>query len=195
MNKPAAVTQLLGIINERSSVRTYTAEKLDRAAIVDLLQAAVRAPTAMHEEPWQFVVIQDQLILNRLSDHAKLIFSEEAKRLHTPRGDSAAAHCAQPDFNVFYDAGTLIVICARVQGPFAVADCWLAAENLMLAAQEMGFGTCVIGSAVSTLNTPTVKDELGIPAETIAVAPIIVGKPRGDWPPTARKEPEILIWR
>ena len=195
MDKSIAATQLFAIINERSSVRAYTAERLDRAAIVGLLQAAVRAPTAMHEEPWQFVVIQDQLVLNRLSDRAKVLFAEEARRLHTPRGDSAAAYFTQPDFNVFYDAGTLIVICAKAPGPFAVADCWLAAENLMLAAHAMGFGTCVIGSAASTLNTPTVQDELGIPAETIAVAPIIVGKPRGDWPPTSRKEPEILIWR
>ena len=98
-------------------------------------------------------------------------------------------------FNIFYDAGTLIVICTRTTGPFVVADCWLAAENLILAACSMGLGTCVIGSAVSGLNDPDVKAELGIPADVTAVAPIIVGVPRGETPASPRKEPQVLIWK
>jgi nitroreductase len=50
---------------------------------------------------------------------------------------------------VFYDA--LIVIGARRRGPVVVADCWLAAENLMLAVCALGPGTCCIGSAVPAL--------------------------------------------
>ena len=64
---------------------------------------------------------------------------------------------AQPDFNIFYNASTLIVICAKLRGPFVVADCWLAAENLMLAACSMGLGTSIIGSAVPGLDTAETK--------------------------------------
>lgn len=195
MDKEIGAARALDVINGRSSVRAYAAEKVDRATIATLLEAAVRAPTAMHEEPWQFLIIQDAGTLKRLSDRAKVLFTDEAKRLHAPQGNSAAARFAQPEFNVFYDAGALIVICAKTSGHFAVADCWLAAENLMLAARAMGLGSCVIGSATSALNTPDVREELNIPPQTTAVAPIIVGKPLGDWPPTARKEPQILLWR
>lgn len=195
MDKSIAPIPVLEVINQRSSVRSYSGETIDRSTIDVLLHAAARAPTAMHEEPWQFLVIQDKATLTQLSERAKALFTEEARRLHTPRGDSAAARFAQPDFDVFYDAGTLIVICTKMSGSFVEADCWLAAENLILAAQAMGLGTCVIGSARSALNTTTVKDALGIPTQTTAVAPIIVGKPRGDWPPTQRRQPEILLWR
>jgi nitroreductase len=195
MDKPIAVTRVLEVINFRSSVRSYTGVPIDQPTVVALLEAAVRAPTARHEEPWQFLVIQDPGTLQRLSEQAKRLFTDEARRLHTPRGDSAAARFSQLDFDVFYGAGTLIVICAKMSGHFAIADCWLAAENLILAAQAMGLGTCVIGSAASALNTQAVKDELGIPARSTAVAPIIVGRPTGDWPPTERKEPEVLLWR
>ena len=58
----------------------------------------------------------------------------------------------------------------------------------------MGLGFCVIGFAVSALNTPEIKAELGIPAECSAIAPIIVGVPSGETPRTTRKEPEILAW-
>lgn len=99
--------------------------------------------------------------------------------LHIPGDAAISAQFANPEFCVFYDAGTLIVICAKPMGPFAVADCWLAAENLMLAACAMGLGTCCIGSAVPALNTVDAKAELGIPLDVTAVAPIIVGVPSG----------------
>jgi nitroreductase len=101
---------------------------------------------------------------------------------------------SRPDFNVFYDAGTLILICARPVSRFVSADCWLAAENLMLAACGMGLGTCLVGGAIAALNMPDVKAELAIPAGVELIAPIIVGVPRGTVAPTSRRSPEILSW-
>jgi nitroreductase len=190
----AASMSVLDAIQGRRSVRSYLPERVDRATVLALLQAAVRAPTAVHAEPWAFVVVQDTTALKRLSDRAKPLFLEEAHRAHLDPGGHMLDVFASQEFNIFYDAGTLVVICAKPMGPFVAADCWLAAENLMLAACAMGLGTCVIGSAVPALNTPAVKAELGIPAEYSAVAPIIVGRPSGETRPTARREPEILAW-
>ncbi len=182
-------------INGRSSVRAYAPGKLDQATVNNLLVAAVRAPTAMHGEPWAFVIVQDVDILQRISVRAKGFFVREAHNAGLHAGSHVLDTFASPAFNVFYNAGTLIVICADSPGPFAAADCWLAAENLMLAACAMGLGTCVIGSAVSALNSPELKAELGIPATVTAVAPIIVGVPAGATPRTGRKEPRILVWK
>ncbi|GBL46905.1 nitroreductase [Sulfuriferula multivorans] len=110
-------------------------------------------------------------------------------------GGHAIDTFANPDFNIFHDAGTLIVICAKPSSPFVEADCWLAAENLMLAACAIGLGSCVIGSSVAALNLPEVKAELGIPAEFNAVAPLIVGVLSGETAATSRKEPLILSWK
>ncbi len=182
-------------IYKRCSVRSYTPQQLDQATIRTLLSAAVRAPTAVHLEPWVFAILQDTNALKRLSDHAKPLFLEEARRTHLDRGGHALDIFERPDFNIFYDASTLIVICGRAMGPFVVADCWLAAENLILAACSMGLGTCVIGAAVPALNTAGIKAELGIPDDLTPIAPIIVGVPSGETPPTARKKPEVLFWK
>lgn len=195
MTKPKEPMSLMDAIYERRSVRSYAPQRLDQAIIRTLLAAAVRAPTAVHEEPWAFVVIQDTNVLKRLSDRAKGLFAEEAHRAHLDRGGHALDVFTRPDFNVFYNASTLIVICGKPMGPFVAADCWLAAENLMLAACALGLGSCVIGSAVSALNSPELKIELGIPAEISAVAPIIVGVPSGETPLTSRKEPQVLAWK
>jgi nitroreductase len=182
-------------IYRRCSVRAYSPERVEQGVIRALLTAAVRAPTAVHLEPWAFAIVQNIDVLKRLSDRAKPLFLEEVHRSHLDRGGHTLEIFASPDFNIFYNAGTLIIIYGKPMGPFVVADCWLAAENLMLAACSMGLGTCVIGSAVPALNTPEIKAELGVPAELTAIAPIIVGVPSGETSPTARKEPEILFWK
>lgn len=194
MSELKAEIGVIEAIHQRRSVRDYVPEALDRSAIPALLDAAVWAPTAMHEEPWLFVVVQDRKVLKQLSDRAKAIFAAQAAQGQTDPSGRLREILAQPDFNLFYNAGTLIVICAKPKGPFVVADCWLAAENLLLAAHAMGLGSCVIGLAVAGLNTPEIKALLKIPPECTAIAPIIVGKPSGATPATTRVAPDIAYW-
>lgn len=192
----------LETIYQRRAVRSYKPDKLEESTVRRLLAAAVQAPTAMHLEPWAFVVIQDRTLLARLSDKAKVLAQAEIEARHhdllkAPGVSAASDHLTlltNPQFNIFYDAGTLIVICGKPVGRFVTADCWLAAENLMLAASATGLGTCCIGFAIPALNAAEVKRELGIPADVTAVAAIIVGVPKGDTPAVSRKAPEVLRW-
>lgn len=188
----------MDVIHQRRSVRAYAEKQPGESLVRELLDAAVHAPTAMHLEPWAFAVIQDKAVLKRYSERAKSILRAPGGAVGWGSAGRAShdhpAMLDDPAFNIFYDAGTLIVICRRQGGPFADADCWLAAENLMLAAAAKGLGTCCIGFAVSVLNTAEVKRELHIPAEGAAVAPIILGYARGSVPEVPRKAPEILAW-
>jgi len=190
---------ILRAIYERRAVRAYTAERLSENVIRALLDAAIQAPTAMHVEPWAFVVVQDKVLLKRLSDRAKAILLDDIKAGRELTQDASTKSrllrtLGDPSFNIFYDAGTLIVICRKHLGPYTEADCWLAAENLMLAACAKDLGTCCIGFAIPVLNEADVKDELKIPDEITAVVPIIVGFPRGAVEPVSRKPSQVLTW-
>jgi nitroreductase len=187
-------TSIVKAIHARRSVRAYLPAVLDGATLQTLLDAAVHAPTAMHEEPWAFVIVQNHALLQQLSDLAKPLFVEEVRRSSAQGTSHSFDHFTRPDFNIFHGADALVIICARLVGPFVTADCWLAAQNLMLAASGMGLGSCVIGSALAALNMPKVKAELGIPDEYAVVAPIVVGVPGGATPATSRKAPLILSW-
>ena len=182
-------------IQQRRSVRNYTEQAIDRTTVNTLLNAAVLAPTAMHQEPWSFVVLQDKDVLDRLSNKCVELVREAAEH-----GDATTSkhmlHVADaPEFHAFHGAGTLIIICGKFTGPFVEADCWLAAENLMLAAYAKGLGTCVIGFAAEALNTVEWKAEFKIPSEMTVIAPIIIGVPAGESAATSRKPPEILSWK
>lgn len=197
---PADVSPL-DLIYKRHAVRSYTQDPVDDDTIRQLLDAAVHAPTAMHEEPWAFVVVQDRELLRRLSDRAKSMMLAEAtphrELLRAPGATADGRHLAalsDPQFNIFHDAGTVIVICGKAMGQFVPADCWLAAENLMLAACALGLGTCPIGFALPALHAPETKRELGIPDGTDAFAAITVGVPRGATPAVPRKPAQVLKW-
>ncbi|HVB38639.1 MAG TPA: nitroreductase family protein, partial [Vicinamibacterales bacterium] len=148
MSEPLPASMpVMEAIRTRRAVRSYAPEPLGPAAIRELLEAAVQAPTAMHIEPWAFVVVQDRAQLKRLSDRAKAGWAAEARRfhdLHMTGGDVKERQfvtlLSDPQFCIFYDAPALIVICGRARGAFVPADCWLAAENLMLAATARGLG-------------------------------------------------------
>src|SRR5688500_11618095 len=79
-SRPERPLSALDVIFTRRSVRAYTGQKLDQATIRALLDAAVRAPTAMHAEPWIFLVIQDPATLKRYSDLTKVMSIAEMDR-------------------------------------------------------------------------------------------------------------------
>jgi nitroreductase len=190
---------ILDAIYARRATRAYASDLVDEGKIRELVRAAIQAPTAMHLEPWAFAIVQDRALLNRISGRAKLRAAASTREEHaglarTPTTRLPAIF-TDPSFDIFYGAGTLIVIYAKPMGPFANADCWLAAENLMLAATAMGLATCPIGFALLALADPELAAEIGIPPSLTPVAPIIVGVPAGTTPPSPRREPDIVAWR
>jgi nitroreductase len=191
--REVGVMQLNDVIFGRRSVRDFADEPVSKAIVRSLIQAAIQAPSAVNSQPWAFVVVQDKVLLKRYSDRAKILCARifEAASTHKELMEKLS----DPSFNIFYNSGTLIVVCAKPAGQHPDWDCCLAAQNLMLAAHDKGLGTCPIGLAWPLFEQPDVKKELNLPADYVAVMPIIVGYPRAAVPPVARKEPEIRCWK
>ena len=182
-------------------MRAYTAERVPQSTVRALLDAAVQAPSALGGDALSFVIVQNPRRLEHLSALTKARWTELAHKdldLHlaaslVPEIDLSRG--ADPEFDVFYGATTLIVICARRPDSFAAADCWLAAENLMLAAEALGLGTCCIGTAAPALNSAEMRLELAIPPMFTAVAPIVVGVAAKPAPPLDRRVPDVIAWK
>jgi nitroreductase len=173
----------------RRSVRKYTSEAVDQKTILRLIDAAVQAPSAVNQQPWTFAVVRDPATLDRISHDAKEHML--ATMAAGPGSDHFRSLLADPGFHIFYHAPALILISAATEGPWAVEDCALAAENLMLAAFASGLGSCWIGFAQGYLNTTEGKAVLGLPAACVPVAPIIVGHPEAEPAAVPRKEPPV----
>ena len=176
-------------VSQRRSVREYTAEPVNKATLFELITDAVHAPSAMNEQPWRFTVVTDQGLLDRISREAKTHMLAVSKG--TPGGGHFESMLGDPNFHILYHAQALIVISAPTTSRWAVEDCALAAQNLMLSAYSKGFGTCWIGFAQGWLATEAGHAALQLPASQLPVAPIIVGRPKGGMPAVPRKKPDI----
>lgn len=179
-------------IYSRRAVREYSDQAIDRSTVAKLIQAAVQAPSAINMQPWAFAVIHDKAILKRYSDRAKRSFTKSAEFASLP--GELQQMLSDPNFNIFYNAGTLIAIYAKPIGEHPDWDCCLAGQNLMLAACDMGLGTCPIGFAWDLLGEPDIRRELSIPEGYKPVLPIIVGNPKHSTAAVSRHEPEIACW-
>jgi nitroreductase len=189
--KPRIQKTPIQAIYERRAVRDYKNVAVPQAKITELLHAAVQAPSAVNQQPWAFAIFQGREKLKSFSDRAKPFF---AKRLDAQTPDELRRMLSDPDFNIFYNANTLIVICARPDGMNPAEDCCLAAQNLMLAAHATGLATCPIGLARPWLNSAEVKQELGIPEKLTPIFPLIVGYAATTPPAVPRNPPDIVVW-
>jgi nitroreductase len=179
-----------GAICPRSSASSGPSQKA--IAVQGALQLGVRAPRATDAGTWGFVVVQGKERVSRYSDRAKTLLRSAIV------GDSAD-RCVSDlleseSFNVFFDVGTLVAVCAPEGDRYAEADCWLAARNLELAAFARGLGACCTGFAVPLLRLPEVRAELGIPEGVTCFAALVVGAPRAMQSMVPRSRPAVLSW-
>ena len=182
---------LLQAIRGRRSARDFKQDPVSGGTLFKLLSAASWAPSAMNEQSWHFTIVTDKTVLGEISGRAKTWLLENLPPM--PHQTHFRDTLADPDFDIFYNAPSLVVISTVSDGLWMREDAALAAQNLMLMATALGLGSCWIGFAQEWLNTVEGHQLLNLPREKLVVAPIIVGHPRTIPPPVARKPP-LVSW-
>ena len=196
------MNEVMNTILHRRSIRRFDSRQIEESALQEILQAGLYAPSAGGRQDVIFVVCQDREINERLG---------RIKRANShPRMATATSYVSreQPSIaddpkltNAFYDAPTVITFFAPKQFLFSVDDCAVAAENMMLAADALGIGSCYIGQGWPAFADPYGQEVLKnwrIPTDHYAVMQLVLGYPReGDRHPTPkpRKEDRVLYIR
>lgn len=184
---------VLDCINGRRSIRKYTSEIIDEQTMKNLLSLGTKAATGSNQQPWGFLVIQDKDEIQRLSDETKKYLLENLSLY--PYLEQYRDWLLNKSYSVFNNASTLLVIYGNTESHWHVYDCTLCAGNIMLAAQSMGIGTCWIGFAEHTLNTPEFKKAYAIPEHYALVCPMSMGYFKTGLPTAQRNEPTIFTWK
>lgn len=178
-------------ISRRCSTRDYLPDTPPDETLTALIDAAIRAPCAVNRQAWRFTVITSRSKLDEIAARAKSYMTTK-RPLDLP--ESLYEKLADPAFPLFYGAPVLIVISATQTGPWIEADCALAAENLMLTATAKMLGSCWIGLSQPFLDTPEGRTLAGVGPQMQAIAPIIVGFPRGPAGAPSPRRPPAIDW-
>lgn len=181
-------------IKSRRAIRSYEDKPVPESAVQTMLEAATYAPSAINVQPWKFTIVTNKAEMKRLSDIAKPMLV----RMLPDVGDEGLVglkkRLSDPNYNIFYNAPLLIFV-SGIKSPYAVYDCSMAAQNMMLAAYTLGIGSCWIGTAVALANQPKVKADLGVPEDYEVQAAIIFGYPKGTSPKAPEKRPAQVLKR
>ena len=152
-------------IFERRSIRKYTDKPISDENIEKLLRAAMAAPSAGNQQPWEFVVIRDRKILEGIT------------KFH-------------PYSQMLKEAQLAIAVCADLDREKHVGywqqDCAAATQNLLLEAQFLGIGAVWLGIYPRDERVKGVKELLGLPERVIPMAVISIGYPAENKGPAER---------
>ena len=161
------VNPVLSTIMARRSIRKYLDKPVEHEKLEVIARAGINAPSGMNRQPWVVRVVEDQKLIADVTEVYKQENAEQVKR--------------DKDFkNMFRNAPNLICVCTPANGGGEL-DAGLLGENIMLAAQSMGLGTCCLGGPVRFLlaneKCKFFLDRLDIPADYKLNYIIAIGYP------------------
>ena len=161
------VNPVLSSIMARRSIRKYLDKPVEHEKLEVIVKCGINAPSGMNRQPWIVRVVEDQKLI---ADVTEVFQQENAEQMKRDK-----------DFkNMFRNAPNLICVCTPAKGGGEL-DAGLLGENIMLAAQSMGLGTCCLGGPVRfLLSNDKCKfflDRLEIPADYKLNYIIAIGYP------------------
>ena len=137
------MSEVLNVIKNRYSCRSYNGEALTNEQVEALALAAVQAPSALNRQPWEIAVITDKAMIDEMNDSLMDYLSKQEDK-------SAYERMMSRGGKVFYNAPCMFVI-AQKEG--TALDTGIVAENIALAASSMGLGNVICGMARMLFDT------------------------------------------
>jgi nitroreductase len=189
--------EVLRAIRERRSTRKFEERQIAPELLDVLLEAAIWAPSGSNSQSWKFTAIQKPEILRKINEIVREGFLNRYEPDDDYPGKKFAKNAAaNENYNFYYHAPTLI-IASNVGGyANAIADCALGLENLFLAAQSIGLGSCYINQLHWLENDEILREylaEFGIPRSHVICASAAAGYIASASAPPVRKDGTIQI--
>lgn len=152
--------ELIDLIKSRRSTRSFIAGKApSRAQLEQLAEAAKWAPSGMGKQLWHFSVL-----------------CNAERTMELARAVAKAGNRGQ-EYN-FYNAPSMVIVAYKRDEIHAFLDGSAALQNILLAAQSLGLGSCWINQVRDTCDDPAVRALLtsyGIPEDYLVIGCAAIG--------------------
>lgn len=200
----------LDFIYKRKSIRKFKDCAIPKEDILTLLDAATHAPSPKHQQNWHFVVLQNREIINQMAEIVSKSHTEIAKMALTPEQGEKYMRLLKY-YTLFQHAPVVIIVygneydmieydilkangaseerLAEILAPqSAVQGIGAAVENFLLAATEIGYGTCYMTGP--THAKKQIEDLIGFKKEGYQLMSLIaLGVPEENTPSAPKRKP------
>lgn len=135
-------TPVIDAIMARRSIRQYKETPVPRELLQQIAECGVNAPNAMNKQEWEVRILDDANYMNEVT---------ELMKQEIPQFVNSDA----PGFrNAFRNATALIAVaCPDDEHGMTLINVGLMGENMCLAAQELGLGTCIMAAPSIFMNS------------------------------------------
>jgi nitroreductase len=165
------------VIQKRRTIRTFTGKKIPRSDLEKIVDAGRLAPSARNRQTWGFVVITERAVLDQI-----------VSRFQPPR-----------KYDTFEDGkfdgiSAIIAVIVRGSSKYWREDGSAAAQNMLLAARDLGWGSCWIEGQMRP-HEDDIRELLRVPEEKRILSLIALGEPvKWSAPPPKKSLSEVLHW-
>lgn len=187
----------LELAKRRRSIRRFQARQIERADLERIIEAGLYAPSAGGGQRARIVAVQDRELCKKMGrlnaacfDRSRLggshVSSEQPSIIDDPGIKSG-----------FYGAPTVCAVFGPERFLYSVPDAYCCAENMVLAAAELGLASCIVARGEETFGNAAgeaLLREWGIPDGYIARCFVLLGYAEGELPsPKPRRPGRSLI--
>ena len=190
------------------AVRKVLPDPVDDAIVLRCIELALRAPTGSNGQNWEFVVVKDRALKERLAAQyrrAWSVYGGVGQRFTGAGGGDETMtkilRAVQWQVEHFTEIPVVVVACLRGgKPPFMpmppviessyYGSIYPSVQNLLLAARAMGLGASLI--TLPLWSTTVVRGMLGLPMSVHPCCVVPLGWPRGRYGPTTRKPVEAV---
>jgi nitroreductase len=201
---------VIEVIKNRRSVRSYLDKPVPKEVIDAIIDAGNWAPTGNNEQNWRFVVVQDRGFMQTLINAAFPVWKavidawlkiedDYTRRYFTdfwPRClgwpyqtyEETMKRARDYETGIYWDAPVIIFVIGH-----HVEECSLVRQNMMIAAQSLGLGSCIVGFGAQVTSDPNVVEMLELKENEKMWAPVVFGYPK-IVPESPPKRAPVVKW-
>ena len=158
------------IVNRRS-IRSYRSDAVSEEQIEQILRAAMAAPSAGNQQPWEFIVVTDRSLLTKVTE-------------------------VHPYSKMLLEAPVAIIVCGNLSREkhvdYWVQDCSAAVQNMLLEATHQGLGSVWLGVHPRQDRVDGLKKLFNLPKSVIPFAVVALGYAKEQPAPVDRFNPAYI---
>jgi nitroreductase len=177
------INPVLDAIKNRHSIRAYEPKPIPKEIINAVIEAGNQAPftSITRAQPWRFVAVENQEFKQKLLGAALPFWKQCIEPMKEKQPDiykmatSLYDAMEEPKDVIYYNAPVILFVIGPENNPYSSV---LACENVMIAAQSLGLGSCYVGFGSKVKGSAEVVQALELKDGEAIYGPILLGYPK-----------------